>query len=71
MWKRMRIAMCDDEMAQRVSFTKATDKWKISIRQVQNYCKNGWIEGVQMIENAYVIPATVKKPIYTRTHRQI
>jgi predicted site-specific integrase-resolvase len=43
---------------------EAAEKWGISIRQVQNHCKNGRINGVQRIETNYLIPAGAAKPKY-------
>ena len=31
----------------------ASEKWGITVRQVQNHCKNGRIEGVQRIGTNY------------------
>ena len=44
---------------------EAADKWSISVRQVQNHCKNGRIAGVQRIGTNYLIPIDASKPIYT------
>ena len=44
---------------------EAANKWGISVRQVQNYCKNGRIEGVQRIGTNYLIPRDTSKPKYT------
>ncbi|MCY1714915.1 helix-turn-helix domain-containing protein [Caproiciproducens galactitolivorans] len=43
---------------------EAAEKWKISIRQVQNHCKNGRIPGVQKFGNSYMIPKDTPKPKY-------
>jgi excisionase family DNA binding protein len=42
----------------------AAEKWGISIRQVQNHCKNGRINGVQRIGTNYLIPYDAAKPKY-------
>lgn len=44
---------------------EAAERWNLSIRQVQNYCKFGRIKGVERIGKTYVIPSNAKKPIYT------
>jgi len=45
--------------------TKETaEKWKISVRQVQNHCKNGRINGVQRVGSIYLIPKYAIKPTY-------
>ena len=44
---------------------EAAEKWDISIRQVQNHCRNGRINGVQRIGSIYLIPEDAKKPKYT------
>ena len=43
---------------------EAAEKWGISIRQVQNHCKNGRIKGVQRVGAMYLIPEDAVKPRY-------
>lgn len=43
---------------------QAAKKWGISIRQVQNHCKNGRIQGVQKVGTNYLIPIDAVKPRY-------
>lgn len=44
---------------------EASEKWEISVRQVQNHCKNGRINGIQKVGTNYLIPADAIKPKYT------
>lgn len=44
---------------------EAAKKWSISIRQVQNHCRSGRIEGLQRVGTNYLIPSDAKKPRYT------
>lgn len=44
---------------------EASEKWGISVRQVQNHCKGGRIKGVQRIGTNYLIPEDAMKPQYT------
>lgn len=44
---------------------EAAEKWDISVRQVQNHCKNGRISGVQRVGTNYLIPENTMKPKYT------
>ena len=44
---------------------EAAEKWKISIRQVQNHCRNGRIPGLQRVGTNYLIPESASKPKYT------
>lgn len=44
---------------------EAAEKWKLSIRQVQNLCKKGRIDGVQKVGRNYLIPDNILKPQYT------
>jgi len=44
---------------------EAAEKWGISVRQVQNHCKNGRIKGVQKVGTNYLIPEDAIKPQYT------
>ena len=43
---------------------EAAEKWQISIRQVQNHCKNGRIKGLQRVNTNYLIPIDAMKPQY-------
>lgn len=43
---------------------EAAKKWKISIRQVQNHCRNGRIPGLQRVGTNYLIPENALKPKY-------
>ena len=44
---------------------EAAEKWNISIRQVQNYCKSGRIKDVLRVCTNYLIPKDAMKPTYT------
>lgn len=44
---------------------EAAEKRGISVRQVQNYCKNGHINGIQKVGTNYLIPTNAVKPKYT------
>lgn len=44
---------------------EAAEKWGISVRQVQNHCKNGRINGIQKVGTNYLIPTNAFKPKYT------
>ena len=41
---------------------EAAKRWKISIRQVQNYCRKGRIPGLQRVGTNYLIPENASKP---------
>lgn len=43
---------------------EAAEKWKISIRQVQNHCKSGRIKNVIKIGTNWLIPAGTQRPRY-------
>ena len=43
---------------------QAAIKWKVSVRQVQNYCKKGIIPNVVKIGTNYLIPENSSKPQY-------
>ena len=44
---------------------EAAEKWGISIRQVQNHCKKGILPGVIKVNNGYLIPNNLKRPVFT------
>lgn len=50
---------------------EAAEKWDISIRQVQNHCKNGRISGVQRVGTNYLIPENAMKPKYTYVYETV
>lgn len=43
---------------------EAAEKWNITVRQVQNHCKNGRIKGMQRVGTNYLIPENAVKPTY-------
>ena len=47
-----------------MSVKEAAQKWNVSERQVQLYCKNGIIPNVSRIGRSWVIPADTQKPVY-------
>ena len=44
---------------------EASEKWNITIRQVQNHCNNGSIKGVIKVGTNWLIPEGTQRPIYT------
>lgn len=44
---------------------EAAKTWNISVRQVQNHCKNGRIKGLLKVGTNYLIPKDALKPKYT------
>ena len=44
---------------------EAAELWNISVRQVQNHCKNGRIKGVLKVGTNYLIHKDAIKPTYT------
>ena len=42
----------------------ASQKWNVSVRQVQNYCKNNRIKRVLRVGTNYLIPVNAFKPTY-------
>ncbi len=44
---------------------EAAEKWNITVRQVQNHCKNGRITGVLKIGTNWLIPEETQRPKYT------
>ena len=50
---------------------QAAEKWGISVRQVQNHCKNGRINGVQKVGTNYLIPVEAMKPRYMYVYETV
>lgn len=47
-----------------ITTREASEKWNISIRQVQNYCKRGIIPDVEKFGKNYMIPKNSLQPKY-------
>lgn len=45
-----------------ISVSAAAEKWGISVRSVQNFCKNGKIAGVKRFGNSWSIPEDAARP---------
>lgn len=43
---------------------EASQKWGITIRQVQNLCKDGRVPGVEKVGRNYLIPSESARPVY-------
>ena len=43
---------------------EAAEKWDVSVRQVQNYCKKDIIPGVKKVGTNYLIPEDAYRPRY-------
>ena len=46
---------------------EASEKWKVSVRQVNYYCTAGRIPGAVKMGNVWLIPKDAKKPVDGRT----
>lgn len=42
---------------------EASEKWKISVRQVNYYCTDGRIPGAVKMATIWLIPKTAEKPV--------
>ncbi|MDY5122860.1 MAG: response regulator [Treponema sp.] len=45
-----------------ISIKEVAEKWNISLRQVQMYCKDNRIPGAKKIGNSWVVPAAAQRP---------
>lgn len=43
---------------------EAAEKWDVSVRQIQNYCKKDIIPGVKKVGTNYLIPEDASRPRY-------
>ena len=43
---------------------EAAEKWAVSVRQIQNYCKKNIIPGVRKVGTNYLIPENASRPQY-------
>ncbi len=44
---------------------EAAEKWGLSVRQVQNHCKKGRLPEVIKVNNGYLIPKNLGRPMVT------
>ena len=51
----------------KITAQEAAIKWNVSLRRVQDYCKNGKIEGAERFGLNWMIPADAKKPVDGRS----
>ena len=54
-----------------MSAKEASEKWGISVRWVQNCCKEGYIDGVIRIGKSWLIPMTATKPIVRKKNTNL
>ena len=45
-----------------ISVQEAAEKWNVTPRQVQILCKEGRIEGAEMMSRIWIIPEDAEKP---------
>ena len=57
------------EMEEFMTTKEASEKWNISIRQVQNRCKSGRIKDVLRVGTHDLIPKDAMKPTYTYVYK--
>ena len=50
-----------------MTLKEASEKWGVSIRQINYYCAGGRIPGALKMAGVWLIPKTAKKPIDGRT----
>ena len=43
---------------------EAAEKWNVSVRQVQIYCKQGVLKGAFKLGHTWAIPSGCRKPVY-------
>ncbi len=46
-----------------ISVKEAAEKWGVTSRQVQLWCKNEKIPGAQMLIRIWIIPKTAERPV--------
>lgn len=51
----------------KITAQEAAIKWNVSLRRVQDYCKNGKIEGAERFGLNWMIPADAQKPVDGRS----
>ena len=52
-----------------MTLKEASEKWKISVRQVNYYCTDGRIPGAVKMATIWLIPKDAEKPVDGRTKK--
>ena len=52
-----------------ITLKEASEKWGISTRQINYYCREGRIPGAVKMATIWLIPKDAKKPIDMRTRQ--
>lgn len=65
LYEKMEGTITDDFMMTK----EVAELWNISVRQIQNHCKNGHIIGVLKVSANYLIPRDAIKPKYTYVYQ--
>ena len=52
----------------RMNVKEAAEKWGISVRRVQEYCRTGRVDGAQRLGSVWTIPVDAKRPDDYRTN---
>ncbi len=50
-----------------MTLKEASEKWEVSVRQINYYCAGGRIPGAVKMAGVWLIPKTAEKPIDGRT----
>ena len=45
---------------------EAAEKWRVTIRRVQMWCKEGKISGATMLSRIWIIPENAERPVTNR-----
>jgi len=52
-----------------ITAKEAAEKWNVTNRQVQMWCKNKMLDGAVMFGSSWAIPETVEKPTRTKNFK--
>lgn len=52
-----------------ITVQEAAQKWNVTDRQVQIWCKEGKISGATMLSRIWIIPENAERPATTRKRR--
>lgn len=53
-----------------ITVQEAAEKWGVTDRQIQLWCKSGKIAGATMLSRIWIIPENAQRPVQKRKSKQ-
>jgi len=52
-----------------ISVQMAAERWGVTMRQVQSWCKGGKVDGAYMLSRVWLIPENAPRPVPKRNRK--